>query len=151
MFCFFREVASHCSVVFQNVLLLLAKYGLFHLKKKNLHLLARNNGTYCCTWNCAHAEKRLTWPSLSCVPMVIAHCNHWFFAYGYGKSALALYNFTHNNIIIIRRFWIKYDVIEEPNSSSKHSIRMKFMFLIMGNLVGWWPWMDLLYEYKRWF
>ncbi len=36
-----------------------------------------------------------------------------------------------------RCFRNKCDMVEEPNSSSKHGIRMKFFFPITRNLVFW--------------
>ncbi len=41
-------------------------------------------------------------------------------------------------IIAIRRFRNKFDIVDEPNSSSKYGIRMKFFSLIKRNLVFWW-------------
>ncbi len=38
--------------------------------------------------------------------------------------------------IQIRRFRNKCDIVEEPNSSSKHGIRVKFFSLIKRNLVS---------------
>ncbi len=49
----------------------------------------------------------------------------------------------------IRRFRNKCEIVEEPNSSSKNGIRVKFFSLITGNLVFWWRYEPI--RKVRWF